>query len=618
MANLSECFALIEAGRVCEAKQELLALTGDEKRLSGYLFALGLACFRSGDFVAASAAFRRYCNRELNDAAGYLNLGAALASSSDLAAAEIAFAKAAAIDANSTTAWSSLAQCCFVQKKYAQALAAYEQAFERGVSTVTTYYNAGCCARNLAKPDQCVDYLSRALQLNPKHKLAHLELALLYEKIPDQARALAHFRQAHALDPTDRQVCFRYGRFLGRQGDHTAAVALLDASAEDKSSAPSAMLKEIANAYMAQGKVDAAIATIALRDDANATTHRYIPMKRVQQSNWRSLPGFSELAAMPSFVIDTSCITPQLMRAKNVTFYGHDWLTATTDNHLLVDGIFQLEATMLDKSEWIACRGAGRVVMRQPTQVTHIDDPVFFLNYATSYYHWLLDCLPRLLWLESQPTLRQLPIVTGPALSASAREMLDLLGLQQARLIPLRYDEALQAAEAFFSSSFSQDMFLHPAAIDWLVNRLGTKQSTQHKRRLLISRNDAGGRRLDNEAEVFELLEKHGFERVLASALSVRQQIDLFSQAEIIVGPHGAGLVNALFAPEGAIVIDIQNVRQTVPFFQTLTRQRKQSFVAVAGDPIPDESRRRHDWDMRTDARELEKRVLTLLAGKAR
>jgi hypothetical protein len=39
--------------------------------------------------------------------------------------------------------------------------------------------------------------------------------------------------------------------------------------------------------------------------------------------------------------------------------------------------------------------------------------------------------------------------------------------------------------------------------------------------------------------------------------LSFSDKVRLFSQAEIVVAPHGAGLVNTILAPQNLIVIDI-------------------------------------------------------------
>ena len=81
-------------------------------------------------------------------------------------------------------------------------------------------------------------------------------------------------------------------------------------------------------------------------------------------------------------------------------------------------------------------------------------------------------------------------------------------------------------------------------------------RATGGDRRLLVSRADVNARRVLNEDEVFGRLEPHGFERVTPGRLPLAEQVALFSQAQIVVGTHGAGLANIVFMPEGGSVIE--------------------------------------------------------------
>jgi capsular polysaccharide biosynthesis protein len=60
-----------------------------------------------------------------------------------------------------------------------------------------------------------------------------------------------------------------------------------------------------------------------------------------------------------------------------------------------------------------------------------------------------------------------------------------------------------------------------------------------------------------NEAEVLELLTERGFTVVDPGALSVAEQIRACAGASIIVGAHGAGLTNLMFAAPGAAVVEL-------------------------------------------------------------
>jgi capsular polysaccharide biosynthesis protein len=75
--------------------------------------------------------------------------------------------------------------------------------------------------------------------------------------------------------------------------------------------------------------------------------------------------------------------------------------------------------------------------------------------------------------------------------------------------------------------------------------------------RIYLSRQDATGRRLKNESDLWERLEPLGFQRIFAGQLTFAQQATIFSQAKIIIGIHGAALTNLVFASERTKIIEL-------------------------------------------------------------
>ena len=64
-------------------------------------------------------------------------------------------------------------------------------------------------------------------------------------------------------------------------------------------------------------------------------------------------------------------------------------------------------------------------------------------------------------------------------------------------------------------------------------------------------------RGIENQEEVEAALVRLGFTVVMLETLSVAEQITLFFNARLVVGPHGAGLTNILFCQPGAAVIEL-------------------------------------------------------------
>ena len=66
--------------------------------------------------------------------------------------------------------------------------------------------------------------------------------------------------------------------------------------------------------------------------------------------------------------------------------------------------------------------------------------------------------------------------------------------------------------------------------------------------RIYISRSKTAGRQIMNEEDVLKTLIPLGFVAYTLEKMNFADQVRLFSQAEIVVAAHGAGLVNIIFA----------------------------------------------------------------------
>jgi capsular polysaccharide biosynthesis protein len=114
--------------------------------------------------------------------------------------------------------------------------------------------------------------------------------------------------------------------------------------------------------------------------------------------------------------------------------------------------------------------------------------------------------------------------------------------------------------------------------------RYGISQ-VQPTRRLYLSRRDASHWRTTNESEVEAVLSQHGFETVTPAELSFREQVELFGQADTIVGT-GAGLMNMIFAPPGAQVLQFQDPDHIVHALWTMAAAMGFDYHYMLCDPV--------------------------------
>ena len=84
------------------------------------------------------------------------------------------------------------------------------------------------------------------------------------------------------------------------------------------------------------------------------------------------------------------------------------------------------------------------------------------------------------------------------------------------------------------------------------------KKELDFPKKLYISRGDSSkARGIKNEASLEKKLEQHNFFILKSSNFSVKEQIQFFKNADIIVGAHGAGLSNIAFAKRTCKIIEI-------------------------------------------------------------
>jgi hypothetical protein len=170
-----------------------------------------------------------------------------------------------------------------------------------------------------------------------------------------------------------------------------------------------------------------------------------------------------------------------------------------------------------------------------------------------SNYHWFLDCLPRLYTLLQ--TVQEPTTLIIPAnMPAFQRETLNFL-IQNNSWLSLQTITKNQKwhlpeflLPTFISNHYSG--FLPPDVLKFIRTGIwrgyGVKEEPV-KTRIYISRSKAAKRRLFREDKIIEVLKTFHFKIVFAEELTYAEQVQLFYNAQVVVGAHGAGLTNILF-----------------------------------------------------------------------
>ena len=234
-----------------------------------------------------------------------------------------------------------------------------------------------------------------------------------------------------------------------------------------------------------------------------------------------------------------------------------------------------------------------------------------------NYYHWTMECLPRIRLLERYgaetgryPTLLLPP--DPPGWVAESLSMVDYAG------DVARFGEGVAAVGTLVVPTFPDPT---PAECEWLRDRMRASASTGKSEgtggnddagdtgggeRVYVARGDATVRRVANRDELQGVLDRYDIDTYLPGKLSVREQVALFSRADLVVGPHGAGLTNVVFG-EDLAVIELFGDKQ-IATFDRLAAALGHGYEYLEGEGV--------GVDIRVDTDALDRTIARVLEGE--
>lgn len=169
-----------------------------------------------------------------------------------------------------------------------------------------------------------------------------------------------------------------------------------------------------------------------------------------------------------------------------------------------------------------------------------------------NYYHWTIECLLRVRLLEKYGAeTGTFPTLLVPENCTSW--MKEALGI-----VDYTGEIASVGDEIISVNNLVVPTFPGPLPVEcfWLRDRMRENNRVHDEKdeRIYISRSDATVRRVSNRNNIERVLDEYNINSYVLGDLSVHEQIDLFSRAELIVAPHGAGLTNILYGDDLTVV----------------------------------------------------------------
>ncbi|NHN85736.1 DUF563 domain-containing protein [Acetobacter musti] len=208
--------------------------------------------------------------------------------------------------------------------------------------------------------------------------------------------------------------------------------------------------------------------------------------------------------------------------------------------------------------------------MQKPHRERHIHgvSVMGFNHLYYNYYHFVAEALNSVslcLDILSDATIQEVSILTGK-LNSFRREYFNILlhGRKNIRIVEIDCDEYVRTDRILYCDNLLGRSTPQPILVaerikfqKILLDNAALTDVGKTNRMIYVSRQDTAARRILNEPELIERLLQLGFEIFSASEISVYDQIKTFREARLVIGGHGAGISNMLFAREETILLEL-------------------------------------------------------------
>jgi capsular polysaccharide biosynthesis protein len=272
-------------------------------------------------------------------------------------------------------------------------------------------------------------------------------------------------------------------------------------------------------------------------------------------------------------------------------------------------GIVTADGKLVPETVTNNCSGEKIIAESEPLPVIDRDEVCFSFRKPgeNNYGHWLIELLTRIALYRHLPEWGRAKVV----IARSPHETLDLriqtllmAGVQRSDII-IQGDEVLHVGKLFLPTYYCIHSHTHaPWAIEWLREWATPFLRPDRGRRIFVPRPPTAKRQAVNQDEVGRALAGRGFEIASPETLPLPEQIGLFSESRMIVGPIGAALTNLVWSPSAAKVVTFMGTSAKEYFFWDIACHRRQSYTCLVSDPVVPDSGPHGDY--RVDLSDLE------------
>ena len=197
-----------------------------------------------------------------------------------------------------------------------------------------------------------------------------------------------------------------------------------------------------------------------------------------------------------------------------------------------------------------------------PADCRKISGTVAYLSntWVDNYYHWMQLTLPLLrLYQKLAPEVSIDAYYVGRSRLAKVQEeTLAVFGVRPEQIIrePCQAERLLTVIYQH-RSQYENMRYRDPWGHEFVRQTFCQPPDPSFPKRIYVQRGNVPNRRLTNDPQITAFLQSLGFVPVRMDGRTVAEQAKMFAGADVVIGVHGAGLTNLIFARKGAKVIEL-------------------------------------------------------------
>jgi len=198
------------------------AVAADAQNLP-FRLTLAQSCLWSKQYQCVLDVYHEIVNLNENSAEADMLAGQALDEMKDRPAAVEQFRAAVKADPKLPDVHFGLGYLLWAQLKFDEAAKELEAELSNNPDHAQALTYLADCHIQLNNPEPAMTLLKKAVKLDPKIELAHVDLGVLYANAGKNDDALLELKTAEKLDPDDQNVHWRLGRFYKSVGKKSEA-----------------------------------------------------------------------------------------------------------------------------------------------------------------------------------------------------------------------------------------------------------------------------------------------------------------------------------------------------------------------------------------------------------